>query len=284
MSRPYTWDLHQSGATSGHAIVWNNTTLRWEPGTVSASGAIPASLVDAKGDVLTGTANDTPARLPVGTDGQVLTADSTQTTGLRWATSTALTDPTMTAGDLLRRNAANTALERLGVGTNGQVLTMVSGMPAWAAASGGGGAVSASASAVRTAGTLSTTSTSFGAMDTALDLTLTAATGDKLLLMMSALWSSNAEVGQARVVTRVGGANVNDTTPGSGTNGVSGWRGLASAFASVGGGILYTVVSGDVSGGSVTLRWEWKSEGGTLKNMFATTAWPLIVAAVNFGH
>lgn len=43
--------------------------------------------------------------------------------------------PTTTLGDLIRRGAS--ADERLGVGTNGQVLTVVSGQPAWAAASGG---------------------------------------------------------------------------------------------------------------------------------------------------
>jgi hypothetical protein len=45
---------------------------------------IPKSLVDAKGDLLTATANDTPARLAVGTDTFVLTSDSGQATGLIW--------------------------------------------------------------------------------------------------------------------------------------------------------------------------------------------------------
>ena len=47
---------------------------------------IAASLVDAKGDIIAATADNTVARLAVGTDGQVLTAASGQTTGLQWQT------------------------------------------------------------------------------------------------------------------------------------------------------------------------------------------------------
>ena len=46
---------------------------------------IGKALVDAKGDVLTATAADTPARLAVGANGTVLTADSAEATGLKWA-------------------------------------------------------------------------------------------------------------------------------------------------------------------------------------------------------
>jgi hypothetical protein len=44
------------------------------------------SNIDAKGDLLAGTADNTIGRLAVGTNGQVLTADSAETTGMKWAT------------------------------------------------------------------------------------------------------------------------------------------------------------------------------------------------------
>ena len=46
---------------------------------------IPQSIVDAKGDLVVGTAADTVGRLGVGTDGYFLKADSTAGTGLAWA-------------------------------------------------------------------------------------------------------------------------------------------------------------------------------------------------------
>jgi hypothetical protein len=44
------------------------------------------STIDAKGDLLAGTADNTIARLAVGTNNQVLVADSATATGLKWAT------------------------------------------------------------------------------------------------------------------------------------------------------------------------------------------------------
>jgi len=75
-----------------------STTTAASPNSVKtsydlANGAIPKSLVDAKGDILAATADNTVARLAVGTNAQVLTADSTTATGLKWATAGGSTGP-----------------------------------------------------------------------------------------------------------------------------------------------------------------------------------------------
>ena len=51
--------------------------------------AIQNSIVDAKGDIISATADNTPARLALGTNGQVLTVDTTTATGLKYATPAA---------------------------------------------------------------------------------------------------------------------------------------------------------------------------------------------------
>jgi hypothetical protein len=49
----------------------------------------PKSTFTAKGSIAAATAASTPANVAVGTNGQVLTADSTAATGVKWATPTA---------------------------------------------------------------------------------------------------------------------------------------------------------------------------------------------------
>jgi len=51
----------------------------------SVEGGIQPTIFDAKANLLTATANDTPAILAVGSNDQVLTADSSTATGLKWA-------------------------------------------------------------------------------------------------------------------------------------------------------------------------------------------------------
>jgi hypothetical protein len=54
---------------------------------VDISAAVAKSLVDSKGDLIVGSADNTVARQGVGSNGQVLKADSAQSTGLVWSSA-----------------------------------------------------------------------------------------------------------------------------------------------------------------------------------------------------
>ena len=82
------------GDTTRPAFAYDQATDTWIPvgvgphsHTPAAIGAISSSLVTAKGDLIVGTSSGVVVAQPVGTNGQVLTADSTQADGLKWATS-----------------------------------------------------------------------------------------------------------------------------------------------------------------------------------------------------
>lgn len=93
--------------------------------TVDTANLVSRTLIDAKGDLLAGTANDSIGRLPVGANGSVLTADSTQSTGLTWSSidlSAVVSRTTIDAkGDLIV-GTANDSIARQPVGSNRRVL------------------------------------------------------------------------------------------------------------------------------------------------------------------
>jgi hypothetical protein len=73
------------GGTTGQILSKaSNTDLDYTWVTTDDANAIQNAIVDAKGDLIAASANDTPARLAVGTNTAVLTADSTAATGLAW--------------------------------------------------------------------------------------------------------------------------------------------------------------------------------------------------------
>jgi hypothetical protein len=126
------------GGTTGQILSKNsNTDLDFTWITGDDANAIQNAIVDAKGDLISATAADTPARLAVGTNNQVLMADSSTATGLKYANEATAT--LTTTGDVIYASAANT-LARLGIGTAGQVLTVNSGAtaPQWTTPSSGG--------------------------------------------------------------------------------------------------------------------------------------------------
>lgn len=71
-------------------------------------------------------------------DTQVLTYDSASGTWMNKASASGFSNPMTTAGDIIYGGASGTPT-RLAAGTDGYVLTLASGVPSWAAASGGGG-------------------------------------------------------------------------------------------------------------------------------------------------
>ena len=125
--------------------------ITFNPSNIITTDAVLSTDFDAKGDLISSSAASTPIRVPVGTDGYVLKANSATTSGLEWAASAAdiegvtagtgisgggtsgtvtITNSMATAidakGDLVAGTGAD-AFAKLSVGTNGQVLTAASG-------------------------------------------------------------------------------------------------------------------------------------------------------------
>jgi hypothetical protein len=71
--------VHAAGATVRHVL--SSDDLNYFNTTS------PASLALAKGSITVATGNQAVAGLPVGTDGSLLVADSTQTTGVKWSSA-----------------------------------------------------------------------------------------------------------------------------------------------------------------------------------------------------
>ena len=98
------------GVTAGTGISGGGTS-----GTVTITNSM-ATAIDAKGDLIVGTGADTFSRLAVGTNGQVLTADSGEATGLKFATPAAgggdfvlVTAQTFTASSAVNVNSVFTS-------------------------------------------------------------------------------------------------------------------------------------------------------------------------------
>ena len=127
------------GSATTQALGGGSSGSAGSAGSSGTSGAGVA--VTTKGDVQT--FSTTSDRLPVGTDGKVLTANSAASYGLSWETVSGgggggnLT----TKGDL---EVYGTSQTRLGVGADGKVLTANSSATyglSWETASGGGGGI-----------------------------------------------------------------------------------------------------------------------------------------------
>lgn len=100
----YTYDPNETNASNliNPSIAYTINDLQSQLNSLDLG--ISANLFDAKGDILTATADNTPAILSAGSNGQVLTLNSSTATGLQWSTpevtlsnSATLTNKTLTA-------------------------------------------------------------------------------------------------------------------------------------------------------------------------------------------
>jgi len=114
-----------------------------------ASAEIPVGIVTAKGDIIAATASGAVVNVPVGTNGQVLTAASGQTAGLQWTTVSGYSAPTIgstsiasgatvsTISGLTLSGATltGTLTANSSAGTNGQYLQTTGSGVQWATVS-----------------------------------------------------------------------------------------------------------------------------------------------------
>lgn len=117
----------------------------------------------------------------------------------------------------------------------------------------------------RSSTSLTTSSTSFVDVDTALDIVLDAQAGDVIEVGLSAVCSSSTTFGLIAfdVFTIVSAAPVNSLS--NATDGVNGWRTQnpnSGNLTPVSGSAMMALVAGDISGGLVTLRLRWKVSNG----------------------
>jgi hypothetical protein len=140
-----------SAATSASSALTsaNSAAVSAASAAAAVTTAIQASIIDAKGDLIVGSAADTAGRLAVGTNGYILTADSAETLGIKWAVAPAgYSAPTIgttvitsgvtvtTIDTVTLNNATLTGTLTAGAtsGTNGYLLTATTSGVTWAAA------------------------------------------------------------------------------------------------------------------------------------------------------
>jgi hypothetical protein len=75
---------HTAGATVRHVLTSDDLDF-YTAGVATADAAIPETLLTTKGDIIVAQSSATLNRLPVGANDTVLTADSAQTNGVKWA-------------------------------------------------------------------------------------------------------------------------------------------------------------------------------------------------------
>jgi hypothetical protein len=121
---------HSAGATVKHVLTSDDLTY--------FNATLPATLVEAKGDLIAGSAAGAADNLAVGSNGTVLTADSAQSLGVKWAS--AFPTQTGNSGKYLSTDGTNTSWAAVDsfpsqTGNSGKYLTTNGTSTSWGAVS-----------------------------------------------------------------------------------------------------------------------------------------------------
>lgn len=140
----------------------------------------------------------------------------------------------------------------------------------------------------RTAGDLSLTpgDTAWHDIGTVSDFTLSGVrVGDLVEVSLSSTWDAAGTFRNLDVASIVSAAAVNYWGTGDGTplNGVGAWRGNSGAAHPFGGTVAKTIVAGDLSGSTLTLRFRYKFNSATT-SVLGASAPALIAMAKNLGQ
>jgi hypothetical protein len=90
------------------SIAHTLNNLQGQITNLDPSGSVSRSVIDAKGDLIVGTANDAVDNLGLGSNGHILTVDSAQTLGMKWAAPAVTTSNTATLTNKTITYADNT--------------------------------------------------------------------------------------------------------------------------------------------------------------------------------
>jgi len=234
-------DSRLSDARTPTAHATSHASGGTDPITPGSINAASLATWTTKGDILAATGPSAPARVAVGTDGYVLTADSTQTAGVKWAaatggsggsgTATAITttETYLTPGDVALPNTSGT----------------------W--------------QIVKSGGTVP------------LQAQIAASIGDKVIVTAAFMRSASNQFLDLALLDSAGVPNLyassGTTTPA--TEGLPSYYPQSASFPGVTGQWQFTVAAGHISGGVVTIALVTKGTGtGTI---YADTTYPMSI-------
>jgi hypothetical protein len=254
-------------ANAGTALTTVSATeLGYLDGVTSAvqtqvDAKIAKSTVTAKGDLLVATGSGTVVRQGIGTDGQVLTADSAEADGLKWSTLTTLPSQTGNSGKFLTTNgtaaswaaSGTTWTHRGAAGTHSFIEIAYNGSNLWVAV-GSAGALYSSPDAI----TWTSRTSQFGA-----DGILDVAYGN-------GLWVAVGE--QGKISTSTDGITWTARTSNMSTNSIYRVVYANSVWVAVGSG-GGTTNTGGITYSTDGITWTRKSQSLTVGTLYRDVVW-----------